>query len=194
MPWLCAATVRSINHVKALHLYDSSSSSSSVNTVGGGLDSGVSGSGGGVGDGKQQQQQQLTLSTTTSAVVVGTVENRLSGFFIHAVIGIVVVWLRPLLRLVPTCVLSGLFLYLGQSALRGNQVTGDFWSAGDGGSISSSGSSGGCWQETISPFLPPPYRTPPPGDPLSSPLFFFSLPSPTQTKLIDVGARCGVAQ
>mmetsp|Transcript_76116 Transcript_76116/g.152934 ORF Transcript_76116/g.152934 Transcript_76116/m.152934 type:complete len:409 (+) Transcript_76116:1-1227(+) len=97
MPWLCAATVRSINHVKSLHVYGRKAASAKGEEAG-------------------------------ALAVVGTVENRASGFLIHAAIGAVVVWLRPLLRAVPAPALSGLFLYLGQSALRGNQM----WERGVG--------------------------------------------------------------
>jgi len=62
------------------------------------------------------------LLTSSKLEVCGTRENRLSGFLIHALIGATVVWFRPLLRSVPNAALSGLFLYLGLSALKGNQV------------------------------------------------------------------------
>ncbi len=92
-PWLCAATVRSINHVKALHDYDTTSVDSAP----------YSGSG-------------------SPLRVVGTREQRLSGLAIHGLIGAVVVFARDKLRAVPKPALTGLFLYLGQSALRGNQM------------------------------------------------------------------------
>ena len=83
---LCAATVRSINHVRALHEYEPNESSSKT------------------------------------PAITGTLENRLSGFAIHALIGVMVLCFRPLLAQVPMPVLTGLFLYLGQSALKGNQM------------------------------------------------------------------------
>ena len=46
----------------------------------------------------------------------------MSAFSIHALIGGMVLWFRPVLASVPMPVLTGLFLYLGQSALGGNQM------------------------------------------------------------------------
>lgn len=93
-PWLCAATVRSINHVKALHDYEAIA---------------VDKTGCGIGESGPLR-------------VVSTREQRISGVMIHALIGGVVVFARDKLRAVPKPALTGLFLYLGQSALKGNQM------------------------------------------------------------------------
>ena len=102
VPWLCAATVRSINHVKALHKY--------------------------ANDGRSAQPGAGKVVATAvgprALVVLGTTEQRVSGLAIHTAIGAMAVLFRSTLRAVPTPALSGLFLYLGQSALRGNQVSG----------------------------------------------------------------------
>jgi hypothetical protein len=81
LPWLVAATVRSVNHVKAL---------------------------------------ARTEGTGESAKVVGTVENRLSPFLIHGLIGASLL-VTGLLRQIPMAVLFGLFLYMGVASTRGNQ-------------------------------------------------------------------------
>ena len=81
-PWLVAATVRSISHVRALSKFDK--------------------------DGNIQ----------------GTVEQRVTGMGIHALIGSCVIFSKPrsLLTQVPLPVLMGLFMYLGTSALPGNEM------------------------------------------------------------------------
>ncbi len=81
-PWLVAATVRSISHVRALSKFDQ--------------------------DGK----------------IEGTLEQRVTGFSIHALIGSCVLFDKPryLLTQVPLPVLMGLFMYLGVSALPGNEM------------------------------------------------------------------------
>ena len=78
MPWMVAATVRSLAHVRALQQYQ--------------------------GDG-------------ATASVTGVQEQRVSGFAIHALIGMAVLTGRPLLRSIPLPVLTGLFLYLGMSSI-----------------------------------------------------------------------------
>lgn len=82
LPWLVAATVRSISHVRALSKYDA--------------------------DGN----------------VSGTIEQRVTGTAIHALIGACVLLKKPrqLLSQLPLPVLMGLFLYLGTSALPGNEM------------------------------------------------------------------------
>ena len=81
-PWLVAATVRSISHVRALSQFDA--------------------------DGNIQ----------------GTIEQRVTGFSIHTLIACCVLFSAPrnLLTNIPKSVLMGLFLYLGTSALPGNEM------------------------------------------------------------------------
>lgn len=82
LPWLVAATVRSISHVRSLSKYDE------------------------------------------KGEIKGTIEQRLTGFSIHALIGSCVLFNKPrmLLTQVPKPVLMGLFMYLGISALPGNEM------------------------------------------------------------------------
>jgi len=82
IPWLVAATVRSISHVRALTVF-----------------------------GKNGDR-------------VGTIEQRVTGFGIHFLIGSCIIFSKPrdILRQVPLPVLMGLFAYLGISALPGNQM------------------------------------------------------------------------
>jgi hypothetical protein len=82
VPWLVAATVRSLSHVGALSKYD--------------------------------KQGKLD----------GTIEQRVTGFSIHALIGACVLFAKPrlLLAQVPLPVLMGLFMFLGTSALPGNEM------------------------------------------------------------------------
>jgi len=85
-PWLVAATVRSINHVRANSLYE---------------------------DGKDDE---------ASLEFVGCKEQRITGLAIHAAIGGALLFGRKTLARTPKAALMGLFLYLGTSALKGNQM------------------------------------------------------------------------
>jgi len=82
IPWLVAATVRSLSHVGALSRYDN--------------------------DGN----------------IESTIEQRVTGVGIHALIGCCVLFGKPrrLLSHLPLPVLMGLFMYLGISALPGNEL------------------------------------------------------------------------
>lgn len=84
LPWLVAATVRSLAHVKSLTNYEQ------------------------LGGGKER--------------IVGIEEQRVSGIAIHTLIGLAVLRLRPLLAQIPLPVTTGLFLYLGVSGLKGNEM------------------------------------------------------------------------
>jgi len=82
LPWLVAATVRSISHVRALSTFDKEGN------------------------------------------IKGTIEQRVTGFCIHSLIGASIFFAKPrnLLTHVPLPVLMGLFMYLGTSALPGNEM------------------------------------------------------------------------
>jgi len=82
-PWLVAATVRSISHVRALSKFDEK-----------------------------------------TGEISGSIEQRVTGTAIHALIGCCVLLPKPraLLTQVPLPVLMGLFMYLGVSALPGNEM------------------------------------------------------------------------
>ena len=66
----------------------------------------------------------LSLVDETTGDVKGTLENRVSGFSIHALIGLCAVAAAPrsLLATVPKPVLSGVFLYLGFTSLQGLEL------------------------------------------------------------------------
>ncbi|KAL7518628.1 hypothetical protein ACHAWX_003438 [Stephanocyclus meneghinianus] len=82
LPWLVAATVRSISHVRALSIFDS------------------------------------------AGKLKSTIEQRITGLSIHSLIGTCVLFDGPrsILTQIPTPVLMGLFLFLGTSALPGNEM------------------------------------------------------------------------
>jgi len=84
IPWLVAATVRSLSHVGALTIYDEKDNTKAV----------------------------------------GSIEQRVTGSAIHALIGMCVFFQKPrkLLSQIPLPVLMGLFMYLGTSALPGNEM------------------------------------------------------------------------
>merc|ERR1712216_621483 len=54
--------------------------------------------------------------------IVGSNEQRVTGFGIHAIIASSIIFLRPVLKQVPLAVLMGLFMFLGTSALKGNEM------------------------------------------------------------------------
>jgi len=60
----------------------------------------------------------------SSGKITGTLENRVSGFAIHALIGLCAVSAAPrsLLATVPKAALSGIFLYLGFTSLQGLEL------------------------------------------------------------------------
>ena len=82
IPWLVAATVRSLSHVGAL------------------------------------------TKLNDKGEIIGVSEQRVTGFSIHALIGCTILFSKPrqLLAQVPLPVLMGLFMYLGTTALPGNEM------------------------------------------------------------------------
>ena len=86
LPWLVAATVRSLNHVR------------------------------GLADFKDIKQPDGNMEN----VIVSVRETRISGFLIHAALGIVLLFL-PVIKQVPMAILYGLFLYMGIVSMKGNQ-------------------------------------------------------------------------
>jgi len=85
MPWMVAATVRSLAHLRSLKTYE--------------------------------------MNENSVAVPTGVQEQRLSGFFIHFLIGLSVLSFREQLRNLPVSVLTGLFMYLGVTSIS----TTDLW-------------------------------------------------------------------
>lgn len=94
MPWMVAATVRSLAHLRSLNEYDA------VTTV-------------------QEVDKEGATATeeVTKMEFVGVQEQRVTGLLIHGLIGSALMFGRPLLRKLPVSVLTGLFLYLGTSSI-----------------------------------------------------------------------------
>ncbi len=86
LPWLVAATVRSLNHLRSLATIEDAVDASGI----------------------------------SHAHILHVRENRLTGLFIHVLMGFSL-FLLPLLHYVPLAVLYGLFLYMGVVSLKGNQ-------------------------------------------------------------------------
>jgi len=100
MPWMVAATVRSLAHLRSLKEYRTveEKEEETVDEL-----SSV--------ESKVEEQKGPKLEMT------GVVEQRVSGLMIHTLIGAAVLFCRPLLRMIPVSVLTGLFLYLGISSI-----------------------------------------------------------------------------
>ena len=86
LPWMCSATVQSLNHVRAMTIYTKSKS-------------------------KGGQEVEAPSSV---------VETRVTGFGVHAMI-LASALAVPVLSLVPLPVVAGVFLYLGNKVMGGNQ-------------------------------------------------------------------------
>jgi HCO3- transporter family len=94
MPWMVAATVRSLAHMRSLKQYK----------ITDGITLGSNGS-------------SLDVSSQATVEVTGVQEQRLTGLMIHSLIGYAIIYMRPLLQRIPNAVLTGLFLYLGVSSI-----------------------------------------------------------------------------
>ena len=96
MPWMVAATVRSLAHMKSLRNYGFKSSDTTTTS-----------------------STPVAVVSSEGAVVemIGVQEQRVSGLAIHSLIGAALLFGRHLLRQIPTSVLTGLFLYLGFSSI-----------------------------------------------------------------------------
>lgn len=88
MPWMVAATVRSLAHMRSLRNYEI------------------------VDAGKTNPED-----TSVKVEMVGVQEQRVTGLAIHSLIGLSVIYFRHVLRRIPNAVLTGLFLYLGVSSI-----------------------------------------------------------------------------
>ena len=91
MPWMVAATVRSLAHMRSLKQYKV------ADNVPPGL--------------------KLLVAPQATVEVTGVQEQRLTGLTIHSLIGFAVIYMRPMLQQIPNAVLTGLFLYLGVSSI-----------------------------------------------------------------------------
>ena len=101
MPWMVAATVRSLAHLRSLKEYKLvDKPTADIVAVEGG-----------------EEQVAKEASSVPVLEMTGVVEQRASGLMIHTLIGAAVLFCRPLLRTIPVSVLTGLFLYLGASSI-----------------------------------------------------------------------------
>ena len=91
MPWMVAATVRSLAHMRSLKQYKIS------DNITPGL--------------------KLLAAPQATVDVTGVQEQRLTGLLIHSLIGFAIIYFRPLLQKIPNAVLTGVFLYLGVSSI-----------------------------------------------------------------------------
>lgn len=94
MPWMVAATVRSLAHLGSLKEYGTVTAAP------------VEGA-----------EAQTSEEAKPKLEVTGVVEQRVTGLLIHSLIGGSILFCRPLLRKIPVAVLTGLFLYLGISSI-----------------------------------------------------------------------------
>lgn len=101
MPWMVAATVRSLAHMRSLKEYT---------TVDSNIDDLKNSVAAPVG-------VEPSLSVPSKVEMTGVQEQRVTGLMIHSFIGFSIIFLRPLLRKIPNAVLTGLFLYLGVSSI-----------------------------------------------------------------------------
>jgi len=90
MPWMVAATVRSLAHLRSLKKFEARPSTPSSTS---------------------------SSSDVATIEMVGVQEQRVTGLLIHSLIGAAVIFQRDLLRKLPNSVLTGLFLYLGVSSI-----------------------------------------------------------------------------
>jgi len=119
LPWMCATTVQSLNHVSAMTDYAEKGEESE-------------GDADGAGEGKiretsvlmhhTEREGSLASASTRSAnrrVAKSIVETRLTGFLIHAGV-LSSVFALPLLGLIPVPVVAGIFFVLGRTVMSGN--------------------------------------------------------------------------
>mmetsp|Transcript_49882 Transcript_49882/g.108450 ORF Transcript_49882/g.108450 Transcript_49882/m.108450 type:complete len:495 (+) Transcript_49882:271-1755(+) len=102
LPWMVAATVQSLAHVRAMTGTDDDKPAK-TGTSAQSVETGA---------------EPLVAGTATSDVAP-VIETRLTGTMVHGLIGCSVL-LLPLLRLIPASAISGLFLYLGTRMMAGN--------------------------------------------------------------------------
>jgi HCO3- transporter family len=102
MPWMVAATVRSLAHMRSLKQY------TTVDSTIDGLKNSAAAALVGV---------EPSVSVPATVEMTGVQEQRLTGLMIHSLIGFSIIYLRPFLKKIPNAVLTGLFLFLGVSSI-----------------------------------------------------------------------------
>jgi len=138
LPWMCAATVQSLNHVRSMFVYSTEDEDDAT-----GPDSGKTPKGPSQRPfdceseydpavpppnlvlresdegGEEGSQKGTKKKKDVAPKIVACTETRLTGFMTHALIlGSVV--LLPLLKKIPMPIISGVFLYLGRKVMSGN--------------------------------------------------------------------------
>eukprot|EP00903_Cladosiphon_okamuranus_P012375 g11598.t1 len=109
LPWQCAATVQSLNHVRQMATFETTSSTLSP-PAGGGESAGAAAA---------TAPVSVAVAGTRSETIESIHETRLTGFCVHAlVLGSLA--LLPQLAKIPMAVVSGIFLYLGRKVMSGN--------------------------------------------------------------------------
>ncbi|KAH8067620.1 inorganic anion exchanger [Aureococcus anophagefferens] len=145
LPWMCSATVQSLNHVRAMSNIAASETIAEApakpaprpdeakRTVArrAAVAAPVAAGGGGAAVASMRQKANATAAAAAAPAapqkpegdVASVVETRLSGFLVH---GLVLASLNvaPLLSQVPLAVVWGVFLFLGQKVMSGNQFLG----------------------------------------------------------------------
>lgn len=115
LPWMCAATVQSLNHVRAL---------ATTEVVGGSVPAPTLAAAAATSEATPSDAPTPapapTEVTPERIQIKSVVESRMTGFAIHALIGASLFFL-PLLRRIPLAVICGLFLFLGRNMMTGNQ-------------------------------------------------------------------------
>lgn len=105
MPWMVAATVRSLAHMRSLQNYGVPS------------DDKVNAENPADIASENPSIENASESTPAAVVMTGVQEQRVTGFMIHTLIGAAIIYCRKFLRQIPVSVLTGLFLYLGTSSI-----------------------------------------------------------------------------
>eukprot|EP00752_Nemacystus_decipiens_P012195 g10811.t1 len=102
LPWQCAATVQSLNHVRQMATFEAGSSTSPPPA-----------------DGEGAAVPAVPVVGVRSETIESIHETRLTGFCVHVlVLGSLA--LLPQLARIPMAVVSGIFLYLGRKVMSGN--------------------------------------------------------------------------
>ena len=110
MPWMVAATVRSLAHMRSLKEYktiDEIIVDSGSKNVPGVI----------VPENVPENVPVNSIPTPARVEMTGVQEQRLTGLMIHSLIGFAIIYLRPLLKQIPNAVLTGVFLFLGVSSI-----------------------------------------------------------------------------
>lgn len=115
LPWMCAATVQSLNHVRALATTEVVGGTAAAPTL-----SAAAAATETVPSDAPAPAPAPTEVTPERVQIKSVVESRVTGFAIHALIGASLFFL-PLLRRIPLAVICGLFLFLGRNMMTGNQ-------------------------------------------------------------------------